>query len=291
MKNEKKSLVKAKTKEKSMNKSVIETEKEQQNETRMLIEESPTANITVRLENSDMLSKYRVKNPNIKIGRSKGTTNLAANDLSDDDEIWICELPATINVNKLIGKSIKLNSRKSSIQTGDGEFEFSSSKFENSSSVYQNRLSLVLQNKDSQFSIKNINPAGRMALHAKIDNREDPIELTPTDRPECTIFPENLTARHPLFGRNFDEKIKVNEAVQKRLNEAQATTPGEVQHITRIKQEKDKSSTQESPKKMKKRKLESVDDSEVLTKPKQKIKIENHDDDDLDRIKLIFEKK
>lgn len=263
--------------------------KEKLDDSRISVAERPAPNATVRLENADMLSKYRVKNPNIKVGHPKTSTNLTADEISDDDEIWICQLPVTMDVNKLIGKSIKLSSKKTTIRTDDGEIECSSSKFGNSSNVYDNTVSLVLQNNDSSLSIKNIKPKGQLAFHTKINDIDESIELTPTGRHECTIFPNNLITRHPLFGRNFTETIQVNEAIQKRLIEAHEISKKIENSKTRIKQEKDCSDTplQTPSKKHKKRKHESVE--EDFETPKEKIKIENHDDD-LVRIKNIFQK-
>lgn len=257
--------------------------KRKESEPRMLIEESVSqANVTVRLENADMLTKYRQKNPHIKIIPPKTTTNFASDEISDDDEIWICDVPDSIDINKLLGKSIKLGSKKSTIETDDGAIEYSSSKYESSNGIYQNTLSVVFQDKDSTFSIKNIKPLGRMSFYKKLNHSEEPLELQPAGRPECTLFPENLVQRHPLFGRHFDDKINVNEKVKRKLSEAQTAS---TQPCIEVKQE-----AEESPsKRRKKRKGETADNSISHKKPKLEIKTEA-EDDDLNRIKQIFGK-
>lgn len=249
------------------------------------------ANVTVRLENADSLTKYQQKNPHIKIQNPEITSNFTADELSDDDEIWICEIPASIDVNKLVGESIKLGSKKSTIKTDDGKFECTSSKFENSNGVYQNTLSVVFQNRDGQYSMKNIKPVGRMMLHQKIDDSEVPIELTPSSRHSCTVFPDNLVVRHPLLGRNFEDIVTLSKEIKDKLAESQ-TKSEQTQSVVRVKQEKEENLTnlQTSPKKSRKRKNESNECLAALKKPKEGIEIENIHDDDLARIKEIFGK-
>lgn len=294
MKREKKTPAKVKSRRSSTSSSgdernrsrVSTSHMQKESEPRMLIEESVSqANVTVRMENADMLSKYRQKNPHIKIMAPQTTTNFASDEISDDDEIWICDVPESIDINKLVGKSIKLGSKKSTIETDDGAIGYSSSKYE-SDSIYQNTLSVVFQENDSTLKIKNIKPVGRMAFYQKLNHSEEPIELQPTGRHECTLFPENLVPRHPLFGRKFDDKISLNETIKSKLSEAQVAS---LQPTVRVKQEKDETNIHSPSKKPKKRKGETVDNSISHKKLKVEIKTET-EDDDLNRIKQIFGK-
>ncbi|XP_055323665.1 uncharacterized protein LOC129578709 [Sitodiplosis mosellana] len=275
---------------------VAAKQQKQPKETRVLVEESNQsanknqANVTVRLENADSLAKYRNKYPHIQIENPKTTTNFAADEISDDDEIWLFDVPATIDVKKLIGKSIKLGSKKSTIKTDDDEIEYNSTKIDKDD--YQNTLSVVFQNKDAQFSIKNIKPVGRVQFHQKIDDTDEPVELTPSGRHPCTIFPENLKVRHPLLGHQFEDKIKLSKTIKEKLMEAKTVSEQESLPSVRAKQEKEenRTSSQISPKKSKKRKAESADDTVAQKKLKEDIKMENGHDDDLAMIKQIFAK-
>lgn len=307
MKREKKTPTKVKTRKistssnsSSIDQSQLEstvTPANQQKKTRVLVEEcnqsanKKQANVTVRLENADMLAKYRKKNPHIQIVNPTTTTNFAADEISDDDEIWLFDVPASIDVSKFVGKSIKFGSKKSTIKTDDGEIEYNSTKFDSSNGVYQNTLSVAFQNKDAQFSIKNIKPVGQLMFHKKIDTTEEPIELTPSGRHECTVFPENLKVRHPLLGHQFEDKIKVSKEIKKKLIEAK-TASEQSRRSVRMKQEKeeDVTSSKTSPKKSKKRKAESTEYTSTPKKLKEDIKSENGQDDALDMIKQIFAK-
>lgn len=233
------------------------------------------ANVNVRLQNTDMLTNYRNKNQHIQIESVKMASNFTVNDLSDDDEIWICEIPTSIDVNTLIGKSVKLGSKRSSIKTEQKEIECVSTKLEKTSRVYENVLSVVLPGKNSQLAMRNIKPIGRLTIHEKITDTEADIELTPTNRHECTIFPDSLTVRHPLFGRNFASEINVNEKIRQKLSDVE-TNLGHVH----IKQEKSHANSSN---------YQKVDKSLEKMQKNQIQKIKSQDDDDLDRIKLIFE--
>lgn len=78
--------------EQNQPKSKVATPKQQKQskETRVLVEESnesDKANVTIRLDNADSLAMYRNKYPHIQIENPKTTTNFAADEISDDDEI------------------------------------------------------------------------------------------------------------------------------------------------------------------------------------------------------------
>lgn len=249
-------------------------------------------NLSVRFQNADMLTKYRNKNPHLKIENPRTTSNCLANEIGDDDEIWLCEIPNAIDVDELVGKSIKLGSKKSLMKTQNGQIECASSKFDSSNDVYQNTLSVVFQNNDSQLSVKNIKPVGRLTLYKKIDDSDDAIELIPNGRHPCTVFPNNLAVRHPLLGRQFDEQIQISEAIKKKLAEAKVASQ-KSQSMVRVKREREESDniSHTTPRKTKKRKAEpSKEDAATPKKLKKDIKIENGHDDDLVRIKQIFEK-
>lgn len=307
MKREKKSPTKVKSRKistsssSSVDQSHSETKattakQQKQKETRVLVEESnknvgKQANVTIRMKNADMLAKYRSNNPDIQIVNPTTTTNFSADEISDDDEIWLFDVPASIDVSKFVGKTIKLGSKKSTIKTDDGEFEYNSSKFESPNGINQNTLSVLFQNKDAQFSIKNLKPVGQLMFHQKIDSTDVPTELTPRGRHECTIFPQNLKTRHPLLGHQFEDKIELNPTIKNKLTEAKMASE-QTQPSVRVKQEREENGTnsQTTSKKSKKRRTESTEDTVSPKKLKVDIKVESGHDDDLAMIKEIFAK-
>lgn len=237
-------------------------------------------NFNVRLRNTGMLTNYRNTNQHIQIESMKSTSNCTENDIDSDDEIWICEIPTSIDVNGLVGKSVKLGSKRCSIKTERTEIECVSSKFEDSAGAYENTLSVVFQNNNSQLSMKNIKPMGRLAIHEKVIDSEPQIELTPSDQHECTIYPDSLVVRHPLFGRHFKKEVNIKEEIRDKLAEASSLHSKFTNHV-KVKQEKPDVDANSQ----KSRKADKSDEKSH----KNKIKKSNGLDDDLDRIKQIFE--
>lgn len=237
-------------------------------------------NFNVRLQNTGMLTNYRNKNQHIQIENVNLSSNCTENDIESDDEIWICEIPTTINVNSLVGKSIKLGNKRCSIKTQHTEIECESSKFADASGAYENTLSMVFQNNDSQLSMKNIKPMGRIAIHEKVIDSEPQIELTPSDQHECTIYPDSLVVRHPLFGRHFKKEVNINKKIREKLSEAESLH-SKFTNLVEVKQEKPEADENSH----KKRKADKSNGKSQ----KDRTKKANGHDDDLDRIKQIFE--
>lgn len=233
------------------------------------------SNIKVRLQNTDMLTKYRNKNEHIHIEHAKSIPNFIESELSEEDEVWICEIPNSTDVNELIGKSVKLGHKRCSIKIEQAEMECVSSKFKDMPSVHDNVQSVVLQNKNSQLFMKNLKPVGRLTVHEKIAEMEPSTDVGTTSRHECTVFPDMLVVRHPIFGRYFEDKINVTDEIKRTLSDKPYQNVGlKIQ----VKQE-----LEDSPKR-KHNEMKSIKNS------KQKMKEGNTNDDDLSRIRLIFEK-
>lgn len=241
------------------------------------------SNITVRLQNTDMLTKYRTKNQHIHIENSKSDSSFLENEINEEDELWICEIPNSTDVNELIGKSVKLGNKKFLIKTEQAELECVSSKFENIPGVYENVLSVAFQNNRSRFSMKNVKPVGRLIIHEKIAELEPSTNLTPSDQNESTLFPNISVVRHPLFGVHFKEKIEVNDRVRKKLTEAQTSSERIFDNV-QVKLEIEESS------KISHKVIEPPNRRAAIENSMYKTKKGNSHDDDLSRIKQIFEK-
>lgn len=261
--------------------------------------------ISVRLQNADMLTKYRNKNAHIAIETPKTKSNFISTEISDDDDIWLCEIPHSVDVNKILGKSVRLGNKRCSIKLSDEtKLECVASEFDRKNGdVYANTVSVVFQNDDGKLSVRNLKASGRMSIHKKIvDDQRETVELEPTVRHECTIFPESLRVRHPLFGNHFENKIKLEKGVAENLAAAtqavDSTTcngdedgdgdgDGDADYI-RIKQEKDDSSSANVTPKKSSKASKSVEKS-ISIKTEKNPTTRNGMDDDLARIKQIFQ--
>lgn len=263
------------------------------NESKCSAKKSETrSDVTVRLQNTDMFSKYKNKNPHLVIEQPKTTSNCLASEISDDDEIWLCEIPNVFDVNEMVGKTIKLGSKKCFVKTENGKIECASEKYE-SNEVYENSVSVAFQNEGSQFIMKNIKPTGRLTFRSRANDLVDnPLENAPQVKPhKCTIFPDNIIVRHPLHGHQFEDRINVNRSVQEKLKNAEEAS---MQKTTTVQVKKEKGIAEQpneltvsKPKKSKKRKADAQSHSESEPAKKSKIEIKVENDDDLSWIKSI----
>lgn len=239
------------------------------------------SDIAVRLQNADILSKYRNKNQHIKIESVKTVSDIAINEINEDDEIWICGIPHSVDVNELIGKSVKLGNKKCSFQTKEVQLESVSSKYLDEKGVYKNTLSMIFQKNNSELSIKNVKLQGEITIQKKIVYSDIPsIELAVSGVNEGTIFPDSIVPRHPLFGKNFEDKININTKIMKMLCAADTEVQSDMNNI-RIKQETDESRV--------KPKVTDKSSNTANSVKKSKNEKKGNNDEDLARIKLIFE--
>lgn len=234
--------------------------------------------VTVHLRNADMFSKYRTRNPHINIDRPNSTTsNFLLNELTEDDEVWLFEVPNDINVNDLTGKNFKLGSKSSTIQTENFAVECITDKFNDEKSE-----TLIYQNKKAQLVVKNITPVGRVVLRKKIEDSTD-VQLDSCNLTFRTKvpFPANLKVRHPIHGADFKNSVNLDECVKDRLEQAQITSMHKLRK--RVKQEPDVDGNEVSASPSKKRKRDDTENEDAVESKRVKtIKIEDlNDSEDL----------
>lgn len=246
--------------------------------------------LTVHLRNAEMVSMYRNKNPHVKIEKSKLPSAFTPDQLSDDDEVWIFEVPASIDIEKLAGQTLKLGSRNSTIKLDDDNtIQCVSRTLENS------RLSsLVCQTKTGGLSVKAVRTVGHVQLRKSLnESAEVAIDYKSAKANVKVPFPEDLKVRHPLHGVKFKKTINCSPSVMSRLEEAQEASirPRSAGKPIKIEDSEPKMEIS-SPKKTKKRKADrSVDVEERHTNITKRVKVEENTvdaaDNDLDWIKAI----
>lgn len=237
--------------------------------------------ISVRLHNAEMLSKYRNKNPHINIENPKYSSNFSPSEINDDDDVWLFEVPNNVDVSELVGKSVKLGSKSCFIKTENNPIECVSERYDDPE---QNIKSLICQKSNSQLKIKNVRPVGRVMLRTNVTKTlaEAPIEFDERAFSKNVAYPANLKVRHPLHGFQFEDSVNLSATIKHRLSSAQQVSSMATTR-SRIKQEPvdDRIKSEVSPKKSKKRKADTHDDSIVIEhkKSKKTIKAENTNDD------------
>ncbi|XP_046824352.1 uncharacterized protein LOC124426567 [Vespa crabro] len=121
-------------------------------------------------------------------------------DISDNEDIWIMDIPKTIDPQKLIGQTLVLGD-KSKFRIG--EEKYCAVKRD----LKQDITCVFGTGKiNSQYKAVNIKPAGSITIRRKLSSvpKIKPILLENLGVP----FPENLKTRHPLLGVVSENKSK-----------------------------------------------------------------------------------
>lgn len=248
--------------------------------------QSKLATVQVRLSNTNSFTTYKNKNEHLTFEHTAVASQFRPEDISDDDEIWMCEIPNSIDTNELIGKTIKLGGTSKSISTSNGsQIECVSDIQKDDDGIVGETVSLVLQQSDSKLSIKNVKANGRITFRHKIDdNPEQHLEIEDNIPYKAgTDFPKNLRIRHPLYGFQYNDFVDLDAKVQEKLlgiRQHKITLKDEPQHNV-VKAE------QITPKKMKKRKAESNDEDEPIDTKRSKIKEPHAESEDLAWIRKL----
>lgn len=231
--------------------------------------QSKLATVQVRLSNTNSFTTYKNKNEHLSFEHTAVASQLGPDDISDDDEIWLCEVPNGIDTKELVGKTIKLGGTSKSISTSNGDqIECISEIQKDDDGIVGETVSLVLQDSDTKLSIKNVTVNGRVSFRQKIvDNPQQHIEIDDNISYKAgTDFPKNLKIRHPLHGFQYNTIIDLAASVKEKLVEMR-------QQKVALKNEQKQSvvkAEKVSPKK-KKRKAESNDEDESNDTKRAKI--------------------
>ncbi|XP_046585850.1 uncharacterized protein LOC107226779 [Neodiprion lecontei] len=124
--------------------------------------------------------------------------SFALNDLSDDDEIFIMDVPKTVNPKELKGQKIRLWG-KNKLQIANQLYETYEEDPTNISCVFS------IDGEQCSYKAVNLTPVGCMRVRQKLPKSLH-IEMASVEK--ITVpFPENLKVRHPLFGAAYEDKI------------------------------------------------------------------------------------
>lgn len=159
----------------------------------------------VRFRNTLIISEYREKNPHIRVQQLEEPSQFNAEDLASDDEVWIFQAPASMDVSKLTGEQFKLGSRNSAIQAGNESVECVTEKFTDSKA-----MTMICPQRNSQLSLVSFVPEGRVRLRSAINNvDEEAINFDGFESKPKVPFPDNLKIRHPIHGANYKKQVKL----------------------------------------------------------------------------------
>lgn len=128
-----------------------------------------------------------------------------------DGEIFLVQIPKCVNPNILLNQQVDLNEQRK-IKTKEGSYVLNVQNLEQEPSVF---ISNVDKSKE-QCGAKIIYPQGIITIHQNLKSkRKSDISTVPevTNVP----YPIELKVRHPLFGRDYEKKIVLNENVRTKL--------------------------------------------------------------------------
>ncbi|CAK9808462.1 hypothetical protein ANTQUA_LOCUS5611 [Anthophora quadrimaculata] len=121
-------------------------------------------------------------------------------DLSDSEDIWIMDVPATIDPKKLKGQTLMFGDKS--------KFKVNEEKYYAVNHEVKCNITCVLKtdNKKSHYKTVNIKPAGAITVRRKLSSisKIKPMQIENYSVP----FPKNLRIRHPFFGVNHKGKFR-----------------------------------------------------------------------------------
>lgn len=139
-----------------------------------------------------------VVSENLIVDSTEPTFNL--DDMSDSEEVWIMEIPRTINPLDLTGEILKLGEK--------AKFKVNNERYCAIKQDVKSNLTCVINSGKGkqQYKTVNVRPKGTIGLRRKLSNYRK-IQAMNVEN-SGVPFPKNLKTRHPLFGANLEGKVK-----------------------------------------------------------------------------------
>ncbi|XP_003487383.1 uncharacterized protein LOC100747999 isoform X1 [Bombus impatiens] len=127
-------------------------------------------------------------------------TTLSLDDLSDSEDIWIMDIPGTIDPNELKGQILIFGEKS--------KFKIKEEKYCAVHHEVKCNVTCVLHTGKvkPRYKTVNIKPAGAITIRRKLSSIS---KTKPMQIENCSVpFPKNLRTRHPLFGVNYKGNVE-----------------------------------------------------------------------------------
>ncbi|XP_015434900.1 PREDICTED: uncharacterized protein LOC107190588 [Dufourea novaeangliae] len=139
-----------------------------------------------------------IKEENLIVESTNSTFNL--DDISDSEDIWIMDIPRTINPGELKGQSLVFGEKS--------KFKINEERYYAVNNNGKCNITCVFKTEEakSQYKTVNVKPAGTISIRRKLSgiSKIKPMLIENSSVP----FPENLKTRHPLFGVSCEGKVR-----------------------------------------------------------------------------------
>ncbi|XP_043790628.1 uncharacterized protein LOC122713883 isoform X1 [Apis laboriosa] len=139
-----------------------------------------------------------IQGENLIVETTDSTFNL--DDLSDNEDIWIMDIPTTIDPKELKGQTLIFGEKS--------KFKVNDEKYCAVNQEVKCNVTCVLHTGKvkSQYKTVNLKPTGTITVRRKLSSipKTKPIQIE-----NCSVpFPKNLKIRHPLFGVSYEGNVK-----------------------------------------------------------------------------------
>lgn len=119
-------------------------------------------------------------------------------DVDDDDELWLVDLPKTLNPHELAEQTLFFND-KTKIKIGDDRYTAVSETIDDNDINISFTSVFSTGKPEKPYKTVNIKPTGRLVIKKKLSNSCKRIATDEVDYCAVVPFPENLKIRHPYF--------------------------------------------------------------------------------------------
>lgn len=166
----------------------------------------------IRLERRPVTLDEYINNDSLIIDPTM--SSFAINEIDEDDELWLIDMPKTLNPHELKGQVFYFGD-KTKLKIGNERYIGVSN---NNTEYFTCIMGTGRENK--RFKTLNVQPSGTIVIRKKLSNVGSKITVNDDDEELNAIvpFPENLKIRHPLMSvRRSEKKMKKISPVKLRI--------------------------------------------------------------------------
>ncbi|XP_017762051.1 PREDICTED: uncharacterized protein LOC108552153 [Eufriesea mexicana] len=127
-------------------------------------------------------------------------TTFSLDDLSDNEDIWIMDIPGTVDPKELKGQTLMFGEKS--------KFKIKEERYCTVNHEVKCNVTCVLHTGKvkSRYKTVNMKPAGTITVRRKLSSIS---KTKPMQIENCSVpFPKNLRIRHPLFGVSYEGNVR-----------------------------------------------------------------------------------
>jgi hypothetical protein len=173
-------------------------------------------NITMAAS-KEIISEYLEANPAFKIAKNTSESEPLDFQVDSDSEIYILQCPKSVNPKEL--KGAKMNFATGRFSLADSSATENHHQLECNVNTYESDKFVSFISPENQM--QNIHTTGIIRISEKLPAIVEVKKESIKEESEPIPLPSNLKERHPFFGVNYKQRIKLKHHVRDLLDEAQ----------------------------------------------------------------------